>query len=512
MIAAIYSRVSTTKEEQKDSLCNQEEIIRDVIKRKGWEPYHYVYKESKSGTKANRTEISKLLSDAKSGKFQVIIAKELSRLARNQEFAMNIIKQLKVIGVHLVTLDGAIDTTKDSSDVTGLFSWLYEFESAKMSQRIKKVIVQKYKSGKFLGSVPPYGYFVRDNKLFIRDDETPEVIRHIFRLFQEGKGFDKIARTMYDKSIPSPSQVAGKKNATPIWHGSSVRSILENRNYTGDLVQGKETNYDITIMKRKAIPPSEHIVVENTHEAIINKDEFYFVQNLIKKRRKPTQNNALVSTKPHEIIHPFTELLVCGECGKHFHYKGKKSNEYICGLYNKLGRKACSPKAISENDLKEVIKKDLQAFSDLVDREKLYAVFNVKQREREKKVKTRINGIKQKLNEIEKKKILAMDRLLEKVFTEAQFKQYIESLDSEILSLHQELMGLENASQQQSSDLKLDKMKKMVDDALAFNDWSRATLNRFVDKIVVNDSEHVEIHYSFSSTQTRLNDLMDLTN
>lgn len=172
MIAAIYTRVSTEKEEQKESLINQEDIIRDIIKARGWKPYNYVYKESKSGTKENRIEINKLLEDARNGLFQVIIAKELSRLARNQEFSSKIIKELKVLGIYLITLDGAIDTTKNSSDITGLYSWLYEFESNKISQRIKKVFVQKYKKGEILGSIPPYGYLVRNKKLFIKDNFT----------------------------------------------------------------------------------------------------------------------------------------------------------------------------------------------------------------------------------------------------------------------------------------------------------------------------------------------------
>ncbi len=510
MIAAIYSRVSTEREVQKDSLTNQEAIIRDVIRGRGWEAYSYVYKESKSGTKANREEIMKLMADAKAGKFNVIVAKELSRLARNQEFAMHIIKQLKILGVHLVTLDGAIDTTKNASDVTGLFSWLYEFESSKISQRIKRVYVQKQKDGLFLGSNAPYGYSIKDKKLTVKEDNTPDIVRRIFSLFQEGNGFDRIARILYEEDIPTPSQVAGKKNASIYWHGSSVRKILENRNYTGDLIQGKETTYDVTIHKRKVVPKSEHIIVEGSHEAIISKEEFELVQELIQKRRRQAHSNPNVKTKPHEIRHLFTEILVCGTCGKNYHYKSNRRNEYICGLYNKHGSKACKPNSINEDALIKVIKDDLQKFSSLINHDKLYKIIHKKQKEKQVNARKRINQITKELDGIINKKVQAMDMLMEGTFTKVQFDSYIKSQDEVSHSLNSELNGMEHQMTSSVNDLKIDEAKKMIDEILSFENWSRALMVRFVDKIVVKGKNDIQIHYRFSSTLKELNDLMEI--
>ena len=109
---------------------------------------------------------------------------------------------------------------------------------------------------------------------------------------------------MKDK-IPTPSEVSGKSNASDYWYGSTIKNILQNQNYTGDLVQSKETTNSVTSKARKEVAADQYVIVENTHEAIIGEELFNEVQHRLTKRRK-------VISGPN--THLFSNLLVCDEC------------------------------------------------------------------------------------------------------------------------------------------------------------------------------------------------------
>ncbi|WP_066369524.1 recombinase family protein [Neobacillus fumarioli] len=148
-----------------------------------------------------------------------------------------------------------------------MYAWLYEEESQRTSSRIKAVLKQKAINGEFKGSRPPYGYRVENKQLVPRDDDTVEAVRLIFRLYLEGKGVEAIAKEMDRQGYPTPGQVAGFRNAGRYWQGSSVKEILSNPHYVGDLVQGRTEIRSVTDKTRDEVPESEWIVIENAHEA-----------------------------------------------------------------------------------------------------------------------------------------------------------------------------------------------------------------------------------------------------
>lgn len=150
-----------------------------------------------------------MIEDAQDKKFDIILAKELSRLARNDELSYKI-KNLceKNQGIHIITLDNAINTLTGNTNMFGLYTWMYEQESQNTSNRVKETLKTRAKKGLFKGSNPPYGYEVKEGKLFIRDDETPEIVRKIFREYLEGSGRESIARRQ------QVSQAKNERNKT----------------------------------------------------------------------------------------------------------------------------------------------------------------------------------------------------------------------------------------------------------------------------------------------------------
>jgi len=122
----------------------------------------------------------------------------------------------------------------------------------------------------------------------------------------------------------------GTQNANVFWQGSTIRQILEREAYTGCLVAKKTTTISPTITKRIINKESDWIVIENTHEPIISKEDFALVQQLIKSRKR---------IRSQQSTHLFTGLLVCGSCGAGMHFK---RDRYVCGNQNKHGKKSLS--------------------------------------------------------------------------------------------------------------------------------------------------------------------------
>jgi len=335
MRCAVYVRVSTDKEEQKDSLKYQQELFYNYIAEKGWDIYKF-YIDVESGTTAKREELQKLIEDAQNKEFDIILAKELSRLARNGELSYKIKNLCENQGIHIITLDNAINTLTGNTHMFGLYAWMYEQESQNTSNRVKETLKTRAKNGLFKGSNPPYGYEVRDGKLYIRNDETPNIVRRIFKEYLEGNGRQSIARRLYNEGIPTPAQIAGKANAGDKWHDSTIRCILTNPHYVGDLVQGRTTTVSVTSKRRKNVPKEEQFIIKNAHEPIISRETFDAVQNQLEQRRK-------YITAPK--IHLFTNVLFCADCGTGMWFRSNRDG-YICGAYARHGKKACTAHTI----------------------------------------------------------------------------------------------------------------------------------------------------------------------
>jgi site-specific DNA recombinase len=289
MRSAIYIRVSTDKEEQKTSLDNQKALFYHYVAEKGWDISRF-YVDIESGTTEKRKALQNLIADAKQRKFDVILAKELSRLARNGKLSYEIRDIVESNRIHIVTLDDAVNTLTGKGDKFGLYAWLYEQESQRTSGRIKSSFFSKAKRGEFKGSIPQYGYTLEKGKLVIRQDDTPDVVRRVFRMYLQGVGFDAIARTLTREGYATPAQVAQKKTNVGLrWNGSLIKLILSNPHYVGDLVQNRETTRSVTSKVREIVPVEKQIIVKDSHDAIISREDYEAVLLLMNSRKKTSK-------------------------------------------------------------------------------------------------------------------------------------------------------------------------------------------------------------------------------
>lgn len=488
MRCAIYVRVSTNKEEQKTSLENQKAMFLQYVAERGWS-IHKFYIEIQSGTKSKRKELQQLIADAKAKKFDMIMAKELSRLARNGKLSYEIRDIVLNNKLQIITLDNAINTLEGNVDNFGLFAWLYEQESQRTSNRLKSAFKVNAQKGKFKGSIPPLGYRVEQGKLYVRNDPTSDIVKRIFRNFLKGRGYDAIAKELNDEGIATPSQIAEKVNYSDTWRGSTVRLILTNQNYAGDLVQGKSTTKNVTIDRRNYLDPKDYIIVRDQHEAIIPRAEFEAVQKLVASRYRK---------KPQPEIHLFTNTAFCADCGRGMHYK-KHCKGYMCGNYNKHGSRKCSDHLVREAELIQAIIDDVRILTLNLSNESIYKKIEARLQKINQKSLKQIDSIESEIEKQKTRKRRARDKNIDDEMTNEEYNEYVADINQRLNELDEQKCKLEESLKNNKDTLAFTELKQLLEQFLSFKELTPEILHRLIERIEIKSDGSPKIFYRFSN-------------
>ncbi|CAI9393029.1 MULTISPECIES: recombinase family protein [Bacillaceae] len=447
------------------------------------------YIDVESGTKDKKQEnLRQLIEDAKQHKFDVILSKELSRLARNGKLSYEIKDIAEKHNIHIITFDNAINSLKGNIHMFGLYAWVYEQESQRTSERIKAALNTNAKRGNFHGSNAPYGYKVIDKKLVLAGDYTPEVVKSIFDLYLCGKGFDSIARSLSKKGYPTPSQVAQKSNAGRYWHGSTIKTILTNPHYTGDLVQGRETTRSVTSQSRHSIPEENQIVVKNTHQAIISQETFDTAHELMRSRKK---NYTKVN------IHIFTNALYCSDCGTGMWYRQNRTG-YICGSYARHGKIACTQRTIKEKDLKETILSDIKKMAQVINDKEYLNTLAEETLKKQKQVAQLLNNIENEIKASKGKKKRYLEMLAEKQITHEEYREVADDKQERKNELNIKRSGLEASLRHDEFLGRIEKLRNTISSFLPLHEVTEEILHHFVERIEVDNHGIPMITYRFS--------------
>lgn len=490
MRCAVYVRVSTDHEEQKTSLENQKSLFYSFIGQQGWELAE-IYLDIESGTTDKRENFQRMIKDAEKGKFDCILAKELSRIARNGELAYKVKRVLQSRKIQFITLDGAVNTLEDNTDKFGLYAWLYEEESQRISRRIQTALKQKAERGEFKGSNAPYGYEVINKKLVVRKDETVEAVRLIYYLYLQGKGIEAIARHLDQRGYPTPARVAGKKNAGLYWHGSSIKVILKNPHYVGDLVQCRSRVRSVVDKTRDDVPTKDWIVVPNTHEPIISRDDFETVQAMLKSR---------YVKRPKAKRHLFTNVIYCKDCGTSMWYMQDRKG-YVCGRYRKHGKNACTSHFVKEASLKREILNELRSLvENVINGKDMVDIVMDKVEKIKQEEKSKVKQIEDEILQLKSENKELIKLLARKIINDEEYKDTAETNRNRIIELQDKLQSINgNLNGLEVNNTDYTKYQKIIDDILSLNDLNEELLHRVIERIDVNDSKEVDVHFRFAN-------------
>lgn len=303
-----YARVSTDSEEQQTSYEAQVSYYTEYIqKRDDWE-FAGVYTDqgiSATNTK-HRDGFNRMIADALDGKIDLIVTKSVSRFARNTVDSLTTVRKLKEKGVEVYFEKENIYTLDSKGELfITIMSSLAQEESRSISENVTWGQRKRMADGKV---TMPYGRFLGYRK---GEDGLPEivpeeaeVVKLIYKSFMEGLSYYKIAKMLMEREIPAPA--GGEK-----WHRRTVESILTNEKYKGSALLQKKFTMDFLTKKQKVnegeVP---QYYVEDSHEAIIEPEEFELVQAEIARRKE--------IGKVYSSSNIFSTKLVCSCCGGFF--------------------------------------------------------------------------------------------------------------------------------------------------------------------------------------------------
>ena len=391
---AIYIRLSKEDArclDESESVTNQRQIIEDHIAGfNDGDEYiivdEYVDDGISGTTDDERDDFQRMLADIKRGRVNCVIVKDLARSFRNYSDQGYYLDDwfprynVRFISLYHQPLDSYREPQNMRSIAVPIQGVLNENHCAETSDKVREVFDMKRRNGEFIGSYAPYGYVKDpgDKHALLIDPEAAEVVKSIFSMFLSGMNKRGITYYLNDHGVLCPTaykkQQGLKYNApnaqsNPMWSTITIDTILKNRVYVGDMVQGRQRvkSYKIHIQER--VPVEEWFIVENTHEAIIDREIFDKVQGLLKRDTR---------TAPKaKQLYLFSGFLKCADCGRAMSRIASKGIYvyYQCGTYKSLSKKACTMHSIKSDRLEAGVLFAIQqqvhlavAYSELVSR------------------------------------------------------------------------------------------------------------------------------------------------
>ena len=495
-----YARVSTDSEEQLTSYSSQIKYYSDKIKSNPeWEFVGVYADEGISGTGVKkRTEFKKMIDDALKGKIDIILAKSISRFARN---TLDTLKYVRLLREHHVDIHFEKENIKtldmDSEMFLTFYSAFAQAESESISQNIKLGIKAKMKRGEMANGAAPYGYvWNKQNKQLEIDEDQAEIVREVFNLYCSGKGAKTISKILNDRCVPTYSK--GKK-----WYPTSIISMITNEKYVGDIIGRKHyVESPITHKMVRNFGEKEKYYVKNHHESIITRDVWDKAQEIYIKRSKSLIPDGSKHQSKFSMRYAFSSKIVCGFCGENYTRRvngtqenGKKLCYWRCT--NKVYRKEDCTHSISlREDLLETM--FIELYNNLIcnnhkNKTRLFQMI---------KEVLENNDYQNDKNKLEKEKQTTQDKLLElvdlkleKVIDKDTYMLKEKELKENLDSINCKLQDIEKANNENKDVYnRLKVIEKIINEPTILTEFNRETFDTIIDKIVVGEvSENGEV-------------------
>lgn len=345
---AAYARVSTDMEEQQSSFISQQKYyFSKISSNPNWCFVEVYADEGISGTLAKkRTNFMRMIKDAEDGKIDLILTKSISRFARNTLDTLNYVRLLKSKGVGIIFEEENINTLDMAGELLlTVLASVAQQESETISSHVRLGFKMKKERGEIVGRGDCYGYSfnAKTNELIVVEDEA-KIIKMIFKLYLEGFGGAAIAKRLEEQGILSPR---GAKS----WCVNTIRGILKNEKYIGDVAQGKTYTVDsITHKRAKNNGEEDRYYIKDHHEAIISREDFEQAQKILKSR-----NNIRMTGRRMTKKFTFSGRFRCGFCGRVYIKKSlyKKRLAWDCISVAKGAREFCPDSKLMHQDVIE---------------------------------------------------------------------------------------------------------------------------------------------------------------
>ena len=482
---AYYARVSTEKVEQQASIKHQEEHFEELIHSNNrWKFAGSYIDDGISGMHADkREEFQRMLRDAKLGKIDMIITKEISRFARNTLDSIQYTRELLSYGVCVWFQNDGINTIDDDSEFRlTIMAGVAQDEIRKLSSRVKFGHAQSIKNGVVLGH-RMYGYSNNQGKLELIPEEA-DMVRMIFEDYASGISTPRIEKKLWDMGYRSLK--GGKINR------DVIKNIIRNPKYKGYYCGGKVKVVDMFTKKQEFLPQSEWIMFKDDGSRVpqIIDETTWEKANAYLRERGEAIKSRRTSFKNENI---FTGKLFCANDGapywmKQHYIRGKEDVRWVCSYKIKNGAASCDSFGLAESELKEVIADLINESSENIDNI-LKEYFEILQ-STIKNIpdnKSEISRLEKQIETLKQKREKILEYNLDGKISDDEFISRNKEYVKQIKQTESHIRELQNIKSPEPVEIQLSAIKEQLEKfkGVTPKDINRQIVNELFEKITV---------------------------
>lgn len=522
---AIYCRLSQDDGSagESGSIQTQKTLLTQYCKEHGIHIADYYCDDGWSGTNFERPEFKRMINDIESGRINTVIVKDLSRFGREYaQMGLYIEHYFEQKSVRFIAVAEGVDSKNGLDNLmlpmTNVINSLYARQA---STKTKAAHRARAGSGMYMGSHAPFGYQKdpKDRHHLIVDPDAADVVKDIFQMFADGIGYVRMTKILRERKVLNPQAYFNQNNPDyyknsdywrkPFdWHATSVRVILNNPVYLGNVVFGRTKTKGFFDKQRIEADESEWIVKENTHEAIITRELWDTVHQMMKARRRENSTGT---------VQPFAGLVKCADCGSSLNvsYDKKKGryNGFTCWVYKNYGKERCTSHAIGWVTLNQLVLEDIRRNAyeaKTAASEYMQMLVDVKT----EKQKAEIDRCKRELKKADKR-IEELTKILNKLYEDVALEKISEERYQAMAPKYEQEQS-ELRGQREKLSAEIARNDEIYDNIQQFlpliwkytnaQELTPHILNELIEKIVVHEKEigedgvktqQVDIYYKF---------------
>lgn len=511
----IYIRLSQEDKDKKyesdsESVINQKELLRNYVKSNNFNLVKEYVDDGFSGTNFERPGFQRMLEDINNKKINCVIVKDLSRLGRDHVMTGYYIETFfPENNVRFISILESFDSFKNqaSNDSSTFIIACNDYYSKQNSIKIRNVLNEKRKNGKFVGSLPCYGYMrdPDDKGHLIPNPETAPIVKKIFKWRADGIGPTEIANRLNKEHVVTPSGYKKISYSSRLidrdnWNITTVKKILINRNYTGDLVQHTQTKVSYKSKKKIAVDEKFWIIVENNHEPLVDRETFDYVNNL---RKRYTRNYDIKTSREKRLLEG---KLFCKECSNRLTVLYRKKLDYWSVNCNRYSRDPVRGRCYShfypynylEEQVLEQINKTISKLIKELDLKELNSEVVKSIHKETNNIEKNINKLEQEKEKITKRIKTLYDDRCDGVITIEVYKELAKESETKLKEIN-DLIDKEKSNKNKIKkrvDVLPDytkKIKKLLD----LNKPKKELIDKLVDKIVIDKDKNITIYFKY---------------
>ena len=507
--AALYIRLSKEDESEgpSQSVQNQESLLREFVQQHRLSVYDTYIDDGWSGTSFDRPAFQRMIADIEAKKVNMVITKDLSRLGRDYILTGHYMERyFPEHRVRYISLLDGIDTGVDSTanDITPFRAIMNDMYAKDISKKIKSVKRDKQRKGQFIGGKPVYGYKMHPtekNKIVI-DEEVAPVVRRIFALALSGMSCRNIATRLNQEGIPTPATYANLPVARPgpytgLWSSERISEMLQNETYIGNMVQGRSVKISYKSKKCLRQAPANWVVVEGTHEPLVDGETFRKVQLLVGSRKH-------TRSRTYDFL--LKGLIFCHECGYPLAVLNRKNARgedvlyFVCRTYQRFTKAGvCTCHSIKEKTVTDaVVAKVREVCQACLKPDELLPMAREAVENAGKG-----SGLKMELQDLQSR-IDSLTAKLDRMYTdrlngllpEADFQRIFSRIKGEREQLEEKRKAL--AFQQKSPVPSEDRARELVQRFIETAGESRELLVSLIERVELTEDKEVIIKFRFA--------------